>query len=87
MVVMGKDEILEEVIQIYYNPQSNSFTDEGGYEILNIHSIISPNTVYLLMYKKDDMFVYGIHGQYIELIYDDYDNLIYGDSDLPIDRY
>jgi len=90
---MGRDELLEEVMQIYYNPETNVFIDEGGYEIPKIYSILSPNVVYLLRHKRDDMFIYGINGEYIELIYEDvfwnYEDVyedIYGDHDRPIDR-
>ena len=85
-VVMGRDEFLEEVIQIYYNANRNVFVDEGGFEIYNIYRVLSPNVVFLLKHDKQDMFVYGINGEYIELIYEDY-NYIYGDSDLAVDRY
>lgn len=78
-VVVGRDELLEEVMQIYYNSVANTFIDEGGYEI-DINRILSPNVIYLLKYKKDDMFAYGINGEYIEIIYEDYDyEKIYGD--------
>ena len=87
-VVVGRDDLLEEVIQIYYNPSTNDFTDECGYGIFNIYRILSPNVVYLLKYNKNDMFVYGKNGEYIELIYEDYNiDFVYGDSELPIDRY
>ena len=85
-ITLGCDDLLEEVIQIYYNANTNTFIDEGGFEVYNIHALISPNVVFLLKYKKDDMFVYGVNGEYIELIYEDY-KLIYGDSELPVDRY
>jgi hypothetical protein len=85
-IVMGADDLLEEVMQIYYNASTNQFMDEGGYEIFNIYRVLSPNVIFLFKYKKDDMFAYGVNGEYIELIYEDY-NYIYGDSDLPVDRY
>jgi hypothetical protein len=85
-VVIGRDELLDEVIQIYYSAENNVFFDEGGYVIDNIHRLISPNMVFLLKYKKDDIFVFGVNGEYIELMYES-DNLIYGDSKYAIDRY
>jgi hypothetical protein len=85
-VVLGGDELLEETMQIYYNVENNTFFDEGGYTIDNIYRLLSPNVIYLLKYKQDDMFTFGVNGEFIELIYED-GHLIYGDSDLPIDRY
>lgn len=85
-VVMGRDELLDEVIQIYYSAYRNVFVDEGGFEIYNIYRILSPNVVFLLKHDKQDMFAFGVNGEYIELIYEDY-NYIYGDSDLAVDRY
>lgn len=85
-VVMGRDELLEEVMQIYYNASRNVFMDEGGFEIYNIYKLLSPNVVFLLKHDRQDMFAFGLKGEYIELIYEDY-NYIYGDSELAIDRY
>jgi hypothetical protein len=85
-VILGRDELLEEVVQIYYSETSNVFFDEGGYIIDNIYRVLSPNVIYVLKYKKEDMFVFGLNGEYIELIYEA-DDLIYGDSEYAIDRY
>ena len=66
---------MEEIRQIYFNEGQNQFIDELGYVIYNIYSIIDPNMIYLLKTKKEDLFVYGVHGEFIELIYET-DNLI-----------
>jgi hypothetical protein len=53
----------------YYDRNRNRFSDDGGYDILNIFGIVSPNMIYLFKTKKEDMLVYGTSGQLIELIY------------------
>ena len=72
-VVLGRDNFLEEITPIYYKACTNKFMDENGYNIFNIHRILSPNVVFLFRHKKDDMLVYGVNGEYIELIYEDCD--------------
>jgi len=54
---------------IYYNEDSNLYTDECGFAIYNIHREVSPNMVYLFRSKRDDIIVYGVEGDRIELIY------------------
>lgn len=56
-------------VSYYFNADKNVFIDESGYEMRNIFSIISPNMMYLFKKKKEDMFVYGLSGEFIELIY------------------
>jgi hypothetical protein len=63
----------EDEITLYYNIERNIMEDEGGYEIPNLFSIISPNAFYLFRKKKEDMVVYGVNGRIIELLYPVYD--------------
>lgn len=86
--VMGREDLLEEARQVYYNVEFNRFVDEGGYVISNIHRLLSPNVVYMLKHKQEDMFVFGVNGEFVELIYEDYEDyeMVYGDYELPIDR-
>jgi hypothetical protein len=58
-----------EVYTYYYNEEKNIMIDEDGQEIFNIFSIITPNALYLFKENKEDMFVYGIHGELVELVY------------------
>ena len=86
---IGREGLLEDVIQIYYDASTNEFTDEfrdeGGHGIFNIYRILSPNVIYLFKLKKKDMLVFGLNGEYIELIYESYDK-VYGDNDYAVDR-
>ena len=75
-----------DIRQIFYDEKDNYFVDDCGFVIPNIYTIIDPNLIYLLKTKKDDMFVYGVTGEYIELIYEPEYECIYGDSDQIIDR-
>ena len=56
-------------VSYYYDDERNVMIDEDGTEIFNIFEIISPNMLYLFKTKKQDMFVYGVDGQYVELVY------------------
>jgi hypothetical protein len=53
----------------YYDSNKNRFSDDDSYDIFNIFSIVSPNMIYLFKTKKEDMLVYGISGQLVELVY------------------
>jgi len=64
-----------EVSTYYYNKEKNIMIDEDGFEIFNIFNIISPNSLFLFKYKKDDMFVFGTSGKVVELIYPDNDDI------------
>ncbi len=75
-----------DIRQIFYDEKQNIFVDDCGYVIPNIHTVIEPNMIFLLKTKKEDMFVYGVHGEFIELIYEPEYEEIYGDSDQIIDR-
>ncbi|MDF2800256.1 MAG: hypothetical protein K0S61_159 [Anaerocolumna sp.] len=55
----------------YYDEKQNLLTDEEGEEIVDIFSIISPNSLYLFKAKKKDMLVYGVTGNLVGLIYPD----------------
>ena len=61
---------MEEMRQIYYVESENLFLDECSFTIYNILEIVSANMIYLLKSKKEDMFVYGVSGEFIELIYE-----------------
>jgi hypothetical protein len=67
----------EEDIGLFYNLDDNIFTDEDGFEVVDIFSIIHPNFVYLFKTKKEDMVVYGVDGQIVELFYPDPEDKIY----------
>lgn len=56
-------------VSYYYDDERNVMIDEDGTEIFNIFEIIPPNMLYLFKTKKQDMFVYGVDGQYVELVY------------------
>lgn len=61
---------MEDIRQIFYDEKNDFYVDDLGVVIDNIYRVVDPNMIYLLRTKKDDMFVYGIHGEYIELIYE-----------------
>jgi hypothetical protein len=54
---------------LWYDKHTNLFIDSNGFEITNIFRIITPNTLYLFKHRKENMFVYGVDGQPVELIY------------------
>lgn len=74
-----------DIIQIIYDEKDNFFILDG-FVIPNIYEMIDPNLIYLLKTKKDDMFVYGLYGEFIELIYEPQYECIYGDNNQIIDR-
>ena len=55
--------------QYFYDPEYNEFSDECCKVVRNIYKFISPNLIYLFKTKKKDLFVYGLNGELIELIY------------------
>lgn len=57
-----------DVRTIYCDVERNRFIDDLGYEIANIYRVVDSNMVYLLKTKRQDMFVYGVHGEFIELV-------------------
>lgn len=72
--------------QIIYNEEANLFLDEGWHIIENIYREILPNMIYLFKLKRDDMFVYGRRGEFIELVYERKYEDVYGDYENIIDR-
>ena len=56
--------------QVYYCVSENLFIDECGFAIHNIIEMIGANMLYLFKKKKDDMFIYGLNGEFIEMIYE-----------------
>lgn len=75
-----------DIIHVYYHEEQNQFIDEDGYIIPNIHDLIPPNMIFLFKKKKDDMFIYGKHGELIEMIYEEPYDYLYDDADQIIDR-
>jgi hypothetical protein len=71
---------------VYYYESENIFIDERGDTIYNIYSIVDPNLVYLFKNKKEDMIVYGVHGQKVEMLYEQSYEYLYGELDIRIDR-
>jgi hypothetical protein len=54
---------------LYYDIKKNLFFDDDSFEVWNLFSIVSPNMVYLFKHKKEDMLVYGVTGELVELIW------------------
>lgn len=82
-----------DIRQIFYDEKQNFFVDDCGYIFQNIYTTIEPNLIYLFKMKKQDMFLYSMHGEFLELIYEPDMSLkhaeyeyIYGDSYQKIDR-
>jgi 4-amino-4-deoxy-L-arabinose transferase-like glycosyltransferase len=75
-----------DIRQIFYDEKDNFYVDDCGYVIPNIYSIIEPNIIYLFRSKKEDMFVYSAHGEYIELIYEPEYEYVRNDTNQIIDR-
>ena len=59
---------MDDIIQIYYDPYENTFSDETCEIVENIHRLLSANMVYLIKKKQENMFVYGLEGGMVEII-------------------
>jgi len=68
----------DDIPQYFYDAANNLVLDECGDVISNIFEIISPNIMYLLKKKKENMFAYTLNGEYVELIYERNYEYIYG---------
>ena len=75
-----------DVPQYFYDARKNIVFDESGDIVYDIFDIINPNILYLLKTKKENMFVYTPNGEYVELIYEDHCEYLYGDHNQKIDR-
>jgi len=58
------------VCQLYYDEDRNYMLDVGGFPVVNLFSIITPNMYLLFKAKKEYMLIKGIHGGLVELFPD-----------------
>ena len=61
------DNHLVEVEPFYFNKLDNTFYDQDGYSVSNIHEYVRPGDVDIFLYKQETMLIYN----------DDYD-VVYG---------
>lgn len=57
------------VYQLFYEPDENIFTDEGGYVIFNPYRYITPNDLMLFKKKKEYTMLFTPEGYPVELFY------------------
>lgn len=63
--------------QLYYYEKDNRMVDEWGNIVHDIYKIITPNDLMMFKKKKEYMFVRGVQGEYVELIYPSFPNEYY----------
>ncbi len=65
------NEELDDVYTLYYDMTTNMMVNENGFEVFNVFSVITPNTLMLFKARQKDMIVRGVTGQLIELVWPD----------------
>lgn len=60
------------IVSLYYYPRDNIFTDEDG-NMINTYDYVNPNTLKLFLHNKESVVFENGMGNYIEMIYPDYD--------------
>lgn len=56
---------------IYYDLDLNTMFDEDGSVLVNIFSIVTPNDLLLFKKNKKSIFIVGVTGGFIEMVYPD----------------
>ncbi len=53
----------------FYNPETRILSDENGWPIFNIYSLVSPNMFFLFTKRKDNVLLKNKRGELIELVW------------------